>query len=138
VALSNFLWTSDNTHSFCHPFITMKHRLEHLLKQALAELQRNGILTADTVLEVKVERTRDRQHGDFASNVGLLLGKTLHRKPRELAEAIVKSLPSSTLVSKAEVAGPGFINFFLDASAYQQGGPCRWNLFLPTPLDRCT
>ena len=65
-----------------------------------------------------VERTRDRKHGDFATNVALALAKRAGRKPRELAEEIAKALPASDLVAKTEIAGPGFINFFLAPAAY--------------------
>ncbi|MGA9854846.1 MAG: arginine--tRNA ligase [Gammaproteobacteria bacterium] len=67
-----------------------------------------------------LERTRDPAHGDFATNVALILAKQAGRKPRELAQAIIAALPRSELVSKVEIAGPGFINFFLSASAYHE------------------
>ncbi len=93
----------------------MKTQLEALLAAAIESLQGtvlNAPVTADVIV---VERTRDAQHGDFACNVALRLAKLAGRKPRELAETIVKALPSSALVSKAEVAGAGFINFYLAA-----------------------
>ncbi len=65
-----------------------------------------------------IERTRDASHGDFATNVALQLAKAARRKPRELAQAIVAALPANDLVSKVEIAGPGFVNFFLSPSAY--------------------
>ncbi|MGB9428559.1 MAG: arginine--tRNA ligase [Gammaproteobacteria bacterium] len=65
-----------------------------------------------------LERTRDRSHGDFATNVALMLAKHAGKKPRELAEQIIRALPQSDLVAKVEIAGPGFINFFLAPSAY--------------------
>ncbi len=67
---------------------------------------------------VVVERTRDAQHGDFASNVALRLAKAARRNPRELASAIVAALPESPLLRRAEVAGAGFINFHLAPQAY--------------------
>ncbi len=67
---------------------------------------------------VVVERTRDAQHGDFASNVALRLAKAARRNPRELASAIVAALPESPLLRRAEVAGAGFINFHLAPEAY--------------------
>ncbi len=98
----------------------MKNHLESLLAQALAQLQADGTLPATESVTAKVERARDRQHGDFASAVAMGLAKALKRKPRELAEAIVAALPPSNLVSKVEIAGPGFINFFLPSDAYQK------------------
>src|SRR6185437_16111822 len=67
---------------------------------------------------VTLERTRDAQHGDFATNVALRLAKSARRNPRELAAAIVAALPPSELVARAEVAGAGFINFHLSPAAY--------------------
>ena len=93
----------------------MKSQLEALLAAAVESLQ-GGALNAPVPADAIVaERTRDAQHGDFASNVALRLAKIAGRKPRELAELIVNALPTSALVSKAEVAGAGFINFYLAA-----------------------
>ncbi len=65
-----------------------------------------------------LERPRDSHHGDLASSVALQLAKKLNRKPRELAEDIVSRLDISTgAISKIEIAGPGFINFWLAESA---------------------
>jgi arginyl-tRNA synthetase len=60
-----------------------------------------------------VERTRDAAHGDFATNVAMRLAKAARKNPRELATAIIAALPANPIVAKAEVAGAGFINFFL-------------------------
>src|SRR5882762_9043920 len=67
---------------------------------------------------VVVERARDNQHGDFATNLALRLAKPAGRNPRELAAAIVAALPASPLLARAEVAGAGFINFHLAPEAY--------------------
>src|SRR5579872_4896601 len=67
---------------------------------------------------VTLERTREAQHGDFATNVALRLAKSVRRNPRELAQAIVAALPANDLVSRTEIAGAGFINFFLTPAAY--------------------
>jgi len=98
----------------------MKHHLESLLKQALQQLQDKGELPVELSAEAKVERTRDRQHGDFASNIAMTLTKAARRKPRDLAQLIVDATPSSALVNKIEIAGPGFINFYLTPGAYQK------------------
>src|SRR5579859_287030 len=96
----------------------MKHALEKLLQQTLksqaGELFPRQAMPTGTLLE----RARDRSHGDFATNVALILAKSAGKKPRELAEQIVTALPKSPLLAKAEIAGPGFINFFLSGEAY--------------------
>ena len=98
----------------------MKSHLAHLLTLAVVRLQENGMLPPDTAAEIVVERTRDKRFGDFASNVALTLAKAAGRKPRELADALIKLLPPSPQVTKVEVAGAGFINFFISPDAYQQ------------------
>jgi arginyl-tRNA synthetase len=98
----------------------VKYQIEQLIQAALATLPAD-ILPADIVRPtVDVERTRDAAHGDFATNVALQLAKPARRNPRQLAQAILDALPSSELIDKAELAGPGFINFHLSAQAYQQ------------------
>lgn len=96
----------------------MKTHLQNLVAQALQQLQRDGLLSDAATVAVPLERTRDRAHGDFASSVALTLAKIARRKPRELAERIVASLPPSDHVARVEIAGPGFINFFLAPAAY--------------------
>jgi arginyl-tRNA synthetase len=97
---------------------TVKESLCDLLLDAVNALSKRGELALNSQPEFVVERTRNRAHGDFASNIALQLAKTQQRKPRELAEMIVAALPPSEHVEKVEIAGPGFINFFLNRSAY--------------------
>nr|WP_305119184.1 arginine--tRNA ligase [Tahibacter harae] len=87
--------------------------------QALAALQRNGSVPADVPTAFVIERTRNKEHGDFAANAALLLSKAAGQKPRDLAQALVAALPESSQVAKVEIAGPGFINFFLSPAAYR-------------------
>jgi len=97
----------------------VKEQLRELLLQAIRALQNEATLPAD--LEVPhfvIERTRSRDHGDFAANAAMLLAKPARAKPRELAEKLVAALPANGLVGKVEIAGPGFINFFLAPGAY--------------------
>ena len=97
----------------------MKTHLQALIAQALQQLCRDGLLLPDAAsVTIPLERTRDRAHGDFASTIALVLTKTARRKPRDLAELLVAALPHSDHVAKVEIAGPGFINFFLAPTAY--------------------
>ena len=65
-------------------------------------------------VDVGLERPRDTTHGDVATNLALTLAKTLGQKPRAVAEKLVAALElPAGLVRKTEIAGPGFINFFL-------------------------
>ena len=91
----------------------MKQQLEQLVSTALTQLVGTLLTEAPDPSTVTVERTRDAAHGDFATNVALRLAKTARKNPRELAMAIIAALPANAIVAKAEVAGAGFINFFL-------------------------
>ena len=80
-------------------------------------LQRDGIVPDESAPEVQLERTRSPEHGDFASNVAMVLAKQAGMQPRELAEAIIERVPKSRQVDRMEIAGPGFINIFLQRCA---------------------
>jgi arginyl-tRNA synthetase len=96
----------------------LKQELEQLLLASLAKLAGEVLPEMPSAASVVVERSREAQHGDFASNVALRLAKAARKSPRELAAAIVAALPPSALVARAEVAGAGFINFHLSPAAY--------------------
>ena len=95
----------------------MKEHLEELLSQSLLHLQRDGVLPGDTEVTVQLERTRSPEHGEFASNVAMVLAKPAGMPPRQLAEAIIDRVPQSRQVDRMEIAGPGFINIFLQRCA---------------------
>ncbi|MEK8089857.1 arginine--tRNA ligase [Thermithiobacillus plumbiphilus] len=97
----------------------MKTLLSTLIQSALQDLQARGQLPADIQARIQFDRPKQREHGHFASNVALILAKAAGRKPRELAEALVAALPASDQVERVEIAGPGFINFFLTPAAFQ-------------------
>ncbi|MEN9596883.1 MAG: hypothetical protein RL236_1317, partial [Pseudomonadota bacterium] len=69
---------------------------------------------------VHIERTRDTAHGDFATNIALMLAKPAKTNPRQLAEQIIAALPINEAISKVEIAGAGFINFFMNSNAQYQ------------------
>ncbi len=105
----------------------MKQQITDLLHSALAQLTGDGTVSASalpeagrqTPIEIKVERTKDNAHGDFATNLALILAKPAGMRPRDLAERLVKALPESPLVARVAIAGPGFVNFFLSDIAYR-------------------
>ncbi len=95
----------------------MKQKIAQLLIQAIEKID---FLVIDGVdmPAVAVERSRDPRHGDYASNLALTLAKQAKINPRELAAQIIAALPSDPAVVKVELAGPGFINFFIDPNAH--------------------
>ena len=97
----------------------MKEELTRLIQQALDSLVAQGELPEDIAPQVQIDRTRDKSHGDLASNIALTLAKPARKNPRDLAAMICAALPAATLVARTEIAGPGFINFFLSDSSNQ-------------------
>jgi arginyl-tRNA synthetase len=89
----------------------LKTLIESLLRQALATL-------SIPCEQIEVERTRDARHGDFATNLAMRLAKPARQNPRKLAEALLAALPADASIARAEIAGAGFINFFLTPAAY--------------------
>ncbi|KFF48154.1 arginine--tRNA ligase [Gammaproteobacteria bacterium MFB021] len=95
----------------------MKETIIQLLDDAVAALKQRGELPADVSPTIKVDPARDKAHGDYATNLALVLAKPAGLKPRELADKLVAALPASDAVRQVEIAGPGFINFFAATDA---------------------
>jgi arginyl-tRNA synthetase len=95
----------------------MKTQIEKLLQQAAAALGEDVLPPGSIPASIPVEHTRDPSHGDFASNLALMLAKAARMTPRLLAEQLVAALPASDIVDRVEIAGPGFINFHVSAGA---------------------
>ena len=91
----------------------MKPQIAELLSAALDQLKTDAVLPADVQPRIQVDNTRDKSHGDLATNLAMMLAKPAGKNPRELAQLLVDALPESSLVQKVEIAGPGFINFYL-------------------------
>lgn len=98
----------------------MKGSIADLLDQALRRLPELADAPEVSSSSTTVERTRDPRHGDFSSNIAMRLAKTLEEKPRTLAGKIVDNLPTSALVDRVEIAGPGFINFYVSEAAFHR------------------
>ncbi|HSI29671.1 MAG TPA: arginine--tRNA ligase, partial [Methylophilus sp.] len=92
------------------------------MKQTITELILQAVtpLVEDTSsLNIILERPKSAEHGDFASNIAMQLAKPLKQNPRAIAQTIIDSLPANSVISKVEIAGAGFINFFLSAQSKQ-------------------
>jgi arginyl-tRNA synthetase len=98
----------------------VKDAIATLLGAALRALSGQLVPAEAIPAQLPIEHTRDVTHGDFASNIAMLLAKRARRSPRELAERIVAALPADARIAKVEVAGPGFINFYLAPAAYRE------------------
>lgn len=99
--------------------LPVKAHIQQLIDAAVTVLKSQGKLPAELPPGVRIDRTRDTQHGDFACNIAMVLAKPLRSPPRALAEDLVAVLPASEQVTRVEIAGPGFINFFMSPAAYQ-------------------
>ncbi|MEX6503842.1 arginine--tRNA ligase [Pseudomonas zhanjiangensis] len=95
----------------------MKDSIRHLIQQALTRLTTEGVLPEGLSPTIQVENTKDKSHGDFASNIAMMLAKPAGLKPRELAEKLIAALPADAQVNKVEIAGPGFLNFYQNTQA---------------------
>ena len=95
----------------------MKQQIAQLLESALQTLKAQDVIPADIAPNIQVENTRDKAHGDFATNLAMMLAKPAKSNPRALAQLLCDALPESNVIDKTEIAGPGFINFFVNDSA---------------------
>lgn len=91
----------------------MKTHLTELLATAAKTIAPEQTIT------VLLERPKSAEHGDFATNLALMLAKPLKQNPRAIASQLVEAMPKSDFVTKTEIAGAGFINFFLSAQSQQ-------------------
>ncbi len=107
--------------NFFEPFpghTSLKSSIANLVQLAVAGLPELAEAPEIASISTTVERTRDAQHGEFATNIAMRLAKSVGKNPRQIAAAIIDSLPDSNLVERVEIAGPGFINFYLSAYAF--------------------
>ncbi len=91
----------------------MQQQLNDLFTQAINQLKADSVIPAEHEVRLLFERTRQKEHGDFATNVAMTLAKVAGRNPRELANLIAQALPKDDLITQVDIAGPGFINVFL-------------------------
>jgi len=97
----------------------LKHFAAESLVQALKTLHQQGVIP-EVPAHLDFDRPRQVEHGDLASNIALLLARSAGLPPRNLAERIREALPDSPWIKRVEVAGPGFLNFFLHPAALQR------------------
>lgn len=95
----------------------MKDTLLQLLEQAIAQLKSDGVLADDISPRLQVTHTKDKSHGDLATNLAMMLAKPVGKPPRDVAQLLIEALPDSKAIQKVEIAGPGFINFFMAQDA---------------------
>jgi len=97
----------------------MKQYIESQLRLALQQLEKDGELPAIPAF-IQIDHTKDANHGDYASNICMILAKPTQKAPRDIAKRLIEVLPESEFIEKVEIAGPGFLNFFLSHNALSQ------------------
>ena len=98
----------------------MKQALANLLSQALQNLVADGTLVEDPNVTPQIDHTKDPSHGDLATNLAMVLAKHAKMSPRDLAARILLAIPENAIVEKTDIAGPGFINFFVTQASNTQ------------------
>jgi arginyl-tRNA synthetase len=97
----------------------MKARLIKLLEKSLETCFEKGILTEKDIPSIEIESTKENSHGDYATNLAMILASSMKTNPRKIADAIVKNIQDKNdMLAKVEIAGPGFINFFMKGDAW--------------------
>ena len=92
----------------------MRLKLQEILAEAVQACVSKGLLPAEDLPHWQIDPPRSRDHGDYASNIALVLAPRLRKNPRETAEIILANLPRRPdVIAQAEIAGPGFINIFV-------------------------
>ncbi len=98
----------------------MKKDITELVQRSLKKLPYLSKAPLNLSVESTVERTRNSEHGDFACNIAMQISKLVNKKPREVADDIVKNIYKNNKILRIEIAGPGFINFYLSPQALEE------------------
>ena len=97
----------------------MKTKIKSLIILAVKKAIEAGTLNASNVPDIEVEAPKVEAHGDFSTNIAMLMASSQKMPPRKIAEAIIANLEDSgQIIAKTEIAGPGFINFFIKSNAW--------------------
>ena len=97
----------------------MKNDLIRILKTVLKEIgEENGIDFSNK--KVSIQESKEKAHGDYASNLAMVIAKDLSKSPREVAEKITSLLPPEEWIERVNIAGPGFINFYLKKDTHNE------------------
>jgi len=99
----------------------MKQTLTEILLEALARAKSKGELKLDTQPSITLETPKDKNHGDMSSTFALAMAKIEGKPPRKIAEIVLANLQDEEgIIAKTEIAGPGFINFFLKQDRWRK------------------
>ncbi|HPQ80676.1 MAG TPA: arginine--tRNA ligase [bacterium] len=100
----------------------IERRIEEFVREAISGCRENGDLVFEGDVQFEISVPREEKHGDFSTNAALVLARRVGKKPREVAQTIADRLASGVSeIDRVEVAGPGFINFFMKPRIYLEG-----------------
>ena len=97
----------------------MQQNIINQLKLIVDEIIKESDVS-DINYKIRLQENKDKEHGDYASNIAMILAKNLSTNPKNLAEQISKDFPLDDDILKVEVAGPGFINFFVSEATHAE------------------
>jgi arginyl-tRNA synthetase len=97
----------------------MKELISELVQSVVTQLSNEGLIPSDASYKINIDDCKDKSHGDFASNIAMVLAKQAKMPPRKLAESIVEGVENlgDKRIEKVDIAGPGFINFFMSSAS---------------------
>ena len=98
----------------------MKPELAALISEALEQLVSDGVLAEVPDSAPQIDRPKDSSHGDLSCNIAMVLAKRAGMAPKELASKLIAALPDNALVDRCDIAGPGFINFYINPSHHTE------------------
>ena len=98
----------------------MKPELAALISEALEQLVSDGVLAEVPESPPQIDRPKDSSHGDLSCNIAMVLAKRAGMAPKELASKLIAALPDNALVDRCDIAGPGFINFYINPSHHTE------------------
>ena len=97
----------------------MKHKLKAIIHDAVLNAHQDGALNSSDIPAVQIEEPKAQAHGDFSSNIAMVMASVQKMAPRKIAETVIAYLTDADgIIARTEIAGPGFINFFLEKSAW--------------------
>jgi len=98
----------------------LKEQIAQAISDAITQLHSEGKISEEYKGDIQVTRSKDANHGDYASNIALVFAKQISLSPRDFAQLLSGQLESNPLIEKIEIAGPGFVNFFVIQTNHTQ------------------
>src|SRR5574344_56363 len=98
----------------------MKLHIQEKLSQIIQELKNDNAIDKEIQIRIMVENTKDKNHGDYATNIAMLLSKPMKMSPLNIANLLLSKFENDDKISKTEIAGPGFINFYVNKNFLEE------------------